>query len=250
MSRLTVFAASATLLMFLTAPIRAQSWEVSGLAGYTPSSSLDRRAPELNHLDISGGFTWGVQAGRFFTRQWGAEVLWMRQSSALRIGTAAGTADLFTMSAGQLQGDVVYRFSGADAHLQPFVCAGLGATFFRAAEVPSEIKLSLGFGAGVKYFFSRSVGVRAHGRFKPNLLNDTSSRLLRPVWILSGNSAAVRVSGRCRGAFLEPYGAGGASSGPTARMTMPRADGSVAAIPGPGTTLLGQAHDFTGPAQI
>lgn len=175
MSRVTVFAAFATLLVFLTAPIRAQSWEVSGLVGYTPSSALDRRAPELDRLDMSGGFTWGVQAARFFTRQWGAEVLWMRQSSALRIGTAAGAADLFTMSAGQLHGEVVYRFSGGDARLQPFAFAGPGATFFRAEEVPSDTRLSFGFGGGVKLFFSRSVGARAHVRYKPTLLNDTSS---------------------------------------------------------------------------
>jgi opacity protein-like surface antigen len=175
MSHLTVVAASATLLVFLTAPVRAQSWEVSGLAGYTPSSALDRRAPELNQLDISGGFTWGVQAARFFTPQWGAEVLWTRQLSALRIGTAAGATDLFTMTAGQLQGNVVYRFSSADARTQPFAFAGLGATWFRAEDVPSATKLSLGFGGGVKYFFSRSVGVRGHVRYKPTMLNDTSS---------------------------------------------------------------------------
>ena len=175
MSRFTVLAASATLLIFLTAPVRAQSWEVSGLVGHTPSSALDRRAPQLNQLDISGGFTWGVQAAHFFTPQWGAEGLWTRQSSAQRLGTRAGAADLFTMSAGQLQGNVVYRFSGADARLQPFAFGGLGATFFRADDVPSETKLSLGFGGGVKYFFSRSVGVRGHLRYKPNMLNDTSS---------------------------------------------------------------------------
>ena len=145
------------------------------MVGYTPSSALERRAPELNHLDVSGGFTWGLQAARFFTPRWGAEVLWMRQSSALRIGTTAGSADLFTITAGQLQGNVVYRFSSADARLQPFVFAGLGATFFRADDVPSETKLALCFGGGVKYFFSDYVGVRGHVRYKPTVLNDTSA---------------------------------------------------------------------------
>lgn len=175
MNRLAVFSASAALLVFLTSPIQAQSWEVSGLAGYTPSSALDRRAPELTDLDVSGGFTWGVQAGRFFTPLLGAEVLWTRQSSALRIGTAAGAADLFTMTAGQLQGNVVFRFGGADTRLQPFAFAGLGAAFFHANEVPSETKLALGVGGGVKYFFTRSVGVRGHVRYKSTVLNDTSS---------------------------------------------------------------------------
>lgn len=175
MSRLTVFAVSAALLVLLTPPVQAQSWEVSGLVGYTPSSALERRAPELNQLDISGGFTWGVQAARFFTPRWGAEALWMQQSSALRIGTAAGAADLFTMTAGQLHGNIIYRFSGADAPLQPFAFAGFGATFFRAEDVPSETKFSFGFGGGARYFFARSVGVLGHVRYKPTLLGDTES---------------------------------------------------------------------------
>lgn len=175
MTRLTGVFAAVTLLVFLTAPINAQSWEVSGLAGYTPSAAIDRRARELNQLDIDGGFTWGVQAARFFTPRWGGEVLWSQQSSALRIGTAAGAADLFTMTAGQLQGNVVYRFGGTDARLQPFAFAGLGATFFRADDVPSETKLSLDFGGGLEYFWLRSIGVRGQFRYKPTMLDDTSS---------------------------------------------------------------------------
>ena len=83
MTRLTGVFAAVTLLVFLTAPIHAQSWEVSGLVGYTPSAAIDRRARELNQLDIDGGFTWGVQAGRFFTPRWGGEVLWSQPDDLL-----------------------------------------------------------------------------------------------------------------------------------------------------------------------
>ena len=175
MSRLVVLGASAILLACVSAPVQAQSWEVSGLLGYTPSAALDRRAPELTDLDISGGFTWGLQAARFFESRWGVEGLWTQQSSALRIGTRTGAADLFTMTVGQLQGNGVYRFSDAEASLQPFAFAGIGATFFRADDVPSETKLSLGFGGGLKYFLTESVGVRGHFRYKPTMLNDMSS---------------------------------------------------------------------------
>jgi opacity protein-like surface antigen len=79
------------------------------------------------------------------------------------------------MTAGQLHGNVVYRFNGADARLQPFAFAGLGATFFRAEDVPSETKFSFGFGGGARYFFARSIGVRGHVRYKPTMLGDTES---------------------------------------------------------------------------
>lgn len=175
MSRFVPLALVAIPLLCLTTPVQAQSWEFSGLAGYTPSSALDRRARELQELDISGGFTWGIQAARFFGPRWGVEGLWTQQSSALRIGTRAGAANLFTMTVGQLHGNGVYRFADADARVQPFVFAGLGATFFQADDVPSETKLSLGFGGGIKYFFSESVGVRGHFRYKPTMLDDTDS---------------------------------------------------------------------------
>src|SRR5262245_39692133 len=60
--------------------VRAQSWEASGLLGFTPSASIDRQATELNDVDIRGDFTWGFQGARFFTPSWGAEVVWTRQA--------------------------------------------------------------------------------------------------------------------------------------------------------------------------
>ena len=161
MSRLVVFVASTILLAYPTTPVRAQSWEASGLVGYTPSSALDRRAPQLSQLDVSGGFTWGVQGARFFTPHWGAEALWMQQSSAQRVGTAAGSADLFTLTAGQLHGNVVYRFGGADRRLQPFAFAGLGATFFRSDDVPSETRSRSASAAASN---TSSPGLSAFGR--------------------------------------------------------------------------------------
>jgi outer membrane protein W len=153
----------------------AQSWEASGLFGFTPSAAIDERAPELSDADIRGAFTWGLQGARFFTPSLGAEVLWTQQASAFEIGTADGKADLFTMTVRQLHGNVVYRFGREGATWQPFVFGGLGATFFTADTVNSETKLSLDVGGGVKFFPSRSLGVRAHVRYKPTFLNDSSS---------------------------------------------------------------------------
>jgi hypothetical protein len=156
-------------------PARAQTWEASALGGITPTVELDRQAPELDRLAISGGFTWGVQVARFFTPRFGAEAVWTLQPSALEVETPSGTTDLFTLTASQLHGQAVYRFAAADARVQPFVFGGLGATFYRADDIPSETKLSLSFGGGVKYFPWQSVGVRGHVRIKPTLLNDESA---------------------------------------------------------------------------
>ena len=173
MKRTAGFAVVAILLGYARA--HAQSWEASGLAGFTPSASIDRRAFELDQLDIRGAFTWGIQGARLFTPAWSAEVLWTQQSTALELGTAAGKTDLFTMRVRQLDGNVVYHFGPADARWRPFVFGGLGATFFSADTVNSDTKFSFDVGGGVTFFLWRSVGARAHVRYRPTLLHDTSS---------------------------------------------------------------------------
>jgi opacity protein-like surface antigen len=172
MRRLTIAAVATFVWLSVPATAHGQNWEASGLVGYTPSVNLDRRSPDLDELDIRGGFTWGVQAARSLTDRWSAEVLWTRQESALEIGTADGTVDLFMMTIRQLAGNAVYHFAAIPARFRPFVFAGLGATFFSADATESETKLSLGLGGGVKYFVTNSVGIRGHFRYKPIWLND------------------------------------------------------------------------------
>lgn len=172
MSRCLAAIAAGLVVLALSAPASGQSWEASGLLGYVPSVGLDRRAVELNQLDIRGGFTWGLQGGRLFGERWGAELLWMQQGSALRLGTETGAADLFTMIIRQLQGNVLYHVGSRDAKLRPFVFGGLGATYFSADDLESETKLSLGLGGGVKYFPWKAIGARASLRYTPTMLND------------------------------------------------------------------------------
>jgi hypothetical protein len=170
----------AVSVMLTASPARAQSWEASGLFGFTPSAAIDERASELSDVDVRGAFTWGFQGARSFTPSWGTEVLWTQQATALEVGTSDGKADLFTMRVRQLHGNVVYQFGHPDARWRPFAFGGLGATFFSADTVNSETKFAIDVGGGVKFWLSRAVGVRAHIRYKPTFLSDTSSDFCDP----------------------------------------------------------------------
>ena len=174
MNRLRVVVAVVACLASWT-PASAQSWEVSGLAGYTPAAGLENKAPELDELNIGGGFTWGLQAGWLLTPRWSVEGLWTQQASAQTLETDEGSADLFAMTVRQLHGNVVYHLGSADVRLRPFVFGGAGTTFFSADDYESETKLSLGLGAGIKYFRSNAFGLRAHFRYKPTFMNDTDA---------------------------------------------------------------------------
>jgi outer membrane protein W len=175
MSRLAAAVIAVVFSAAVPSRVGAQEFELSGFSSYTPSIDLENRAPELDRLAIREGFTWGIQLSEALTPHWSAEILWTLQHSALETGTAAGTADLFTMTVGQLQGNAVYSFGDAQAKLRPFVFGGLGVTFFHADDLESEAKLSFGLGGGIKYFFSQKFGVRGHFRYKPTLLNDTNA---------------------------------------------------------------------------
>jgi opacity protein-like surface antigen len=188
--------ALALVLITGSVPAWAQSWEVSGLAGHTLSAGLDNQAPELSGLDVRGGFTWGVQAAYWLSPAWGAEVLWTRQSSALRIETEAGSADLFAMTVGTLHGNAVRQFGAVGARLRPFLFAGVGATFLRGDDLESETKLSFALGGGVKYYPWKRVGLRGHVRYRPTLLDDEDAGdFCDPFGFCQGTLPQVELAG-------------------------------------------------------
>jgi len=191
----TPIAFAVVMILLAHSSAQAQSWEASGLFGFTPSAAIDQRASELSDADIRGAFTWGLQGARFFTTSLGAEVLWTQQASAFEVGTSDGKADLFTMTVRQLHGNVVYRLGRADAKWQPFVFGGLGATFFSADTVESETKFSLDAGGGVRFFLSRLVGARAHVRYKPTFINDPSDTFCDPFGFCQGVLHQIEFSG-------------------------------------------------------
>jgi opacity protein-like surface antigen len=96
----------------------------------------------------------------------------------------------------QLQGDAVYHFGAPDARLRPFVFGGLGATFFSADDLESETKFSFGLGAGVKYFRWETVGLRAHFRYKPTMMNDEDAAdFCDPFGFCRGTLSQVEFAG-------------------------------------------------------
>ena len=122
-------------LLLLASPARAQSYEITPFLGYTTSGDINRIAPEITGLQVAGSFTWGAQFGVFFGPHMGVEVSWAQQETRLRLSTAAGSASPFDIDAGQLHGNFIYQFAEEDAQVQPYMLAGLGATFFRSAEL-------------------------------------------------------------------------------------------------------------------
>jgi outer membrane protein W len=190
---------SAMLLILVTSAVTAsaQSWEMSGAAGFTPAVALDRRAESLTELNLRGGFTFGVQIARFLKPRWALEVSWIQQASALEVGTGEGTGDLYDIGIARLDANLAYHFGDEQSRWRPFVFGGAGAAIFDARDANAEAKTAFGLGAGVKYFPWAAIGLRAQLRYLPTLLGGDSNdafcdpfdycqRLVQPIEMLVG----------------------------------------------------------------
>jgi opacity protein-like surface antigen len=176
-------------------PASAQRNELALVGGYTSAGDIDKKAPGIETLEVSGSFTWGVAATRFFSDHIGAEASWVQQDGDLVIGTGAGSAELFELNVGLLTGSFVYRFGAPGARIQPFLLAGLGAAFLDAEDLEGETKLSWAVGAGLKWFPSKRVGARAQARYVPILLDDSSSEVCDPFGFCQGSLHQFELSG-------------------------------------------------------
>lgn len=184
-------------IVALALPASAQSHtELSLLAGFTSSDDIEQKARGIETLELSSGFTtWSVTAARFFSPRIGVEVSFAEQDAAITIGTAAGTAELFDVTAQQLHGNFVYAFAKEEARFVPFAFAGLGLTFLDARELPGETKFSWDVGAGLKWFPGRTFGARLQARYNPTRLADESSEFCDPFGFCQGSFQQFEVTG-------------------------------------------------------
>jgi opacity protein-like surface antigen len=167
-------------LMASAVPVFAQRNEIALLGGYTTSGDIDKKALGIQELAVKGSLTWGLAGGHDFSDRMGVEASWARQQSALSIGTSEGSAELFDMKLDVLQGSFVFLPGSRQSRIRPFFLASLGATILSANDLDSETKFSWAVGAGLKWFSSRRVGVRAQVRYAPTVLGDSSSDVCDP----------------------------------------------------------------------
>lgn len=170
----------ALFLVLPAAPASAETFEVAGLVGYTTAGGLEPKAIELDSYSIGGGFTWQGQFGYFVTPHLGVEASWAQREGALTLEIGSQSGELFVIETRQLLASVVYQWAREGAKVRPFVIGGLGATFFRADDIPSETKLAWAVGGGAKISLHRNFGIKLQARYNPTRLNDESSEFCDP----------------------------------------------------------------------
>jgi opacity protein-like surface antigen len=185
----------ALLLTAVASPVFAQQTEVTLLGGYRTAGNIDETTRGISELKIKGSFTFGAEVRRFFSDHLGAAASYSQQSTALEIGTSSGSANLFDMELGTLQGHLVYRFTGPQADLQPFLCVGAGAAFLSATDLQDETKFAWSIGGGIAYSASHVLGLRAQARYSPTHLNGSTSTSCAPFGFCQGTLNQIEVLG-------------------------------------------------------
>jgi len=162
------------------APAFSQGFEVAALAGYTTPGGLDHDSRTVEDLRLAGSFTWGAAATFFLAPRLGVEASWARVGSGIELSTAQSTQRMFDVTIDRLQGSVVYQLGGTESRFRPFVTAGIGAAIFGATDLAGETKLSLGFGAGLRWLPSKRLGARIEAKYAPTYLHDGGSDFCDP----------------------------------------------------------------------
>jgi opacity protein-like surface antigen len=156
-------------------PAAAQSTELGMSAGFTPATSLDRQAPELEGVNLDGGVTFSISGTRFLNEHWGIGGEWGHHFSGFVIETADADTTLYDLGIDHFHGYAAYRFGDAAAKLRPFGFGGAGIKFFTARDLESETKLSFVVGGGLSYFVSQNLAVEGRVTYTPTMMSDRAA---------------------------------------------------------------------------
>lgn len=96
------------------------------------------------------------------------------------------------MNVDNYHGVLVYNFGESDAQVRPFVFGGVGATRYgklafatgtQDREIGGETQFSTTWGAGLKLYPGKSVGIRLQGRWTPTYIkSDAAGWWCDPYW--------------------------------------------------------------------
>ena len=161
--------------------------EVTPFIGGQINGGLDLSTPLYNRLDVQNGLNYGVNAGYLIGKYGGVEFTWNHNQADTLAQSIGGGANLkvFGLKTNQFLGDYILHFKDRESRVRPFVLFGAGATNLAPdrSHVNSITRFAWVFGGGVKYSFSKHLGVRFQAKWSPTYINTTTEGVwCDPFW--------------------------------------------------------------------
>jgi hypothetical protein len=143
-------------------------------------------------IEPDDSFSWGVDLGFFVNENVQVGGLFSQQKSKMIIG-GTDTVELGDWSVSNYHGIVTYNFGDADSKVRPYFLGGLGVTHYgslgftgvggQAREIGGQSQFSTTWGAGIKLYPGRSVGVKLGVRWTPTYIkSDAEGWWCDPYW--------------------------------------------------------------------
>lgn len=152
-----------------------QTFEVTPFVGYRFGGNLQDSVTGIT-LDIQDSVSYGGVLSYRMSSQTTVDLLYSHQSTELKAKGPVSSTSLTDLSMDYI------HFGGSyvwypKRKVRPFIQASLGATLLNPdrADLSSETRFSFGIGGGVKYFFTKNIGLRLDGRALGTLVDNNSS---------------------------------------------------------------------------
>jgi opacity protein-like surface antigen len=161
--------------------------EVTPFIGGQINGGLNLSTALYNRLDVQNGLNFGVSAGYLIGKYSGVEFIWNHNQADTVAQPIGGGANrkVFGLNTNQYLGDFVMHFKDRENRLRPFVLFGAGAANLAPdrSHVDSITRFAWVFGGGVKYSFSKHLGVRLQAKWSPTYINTTTEGVwCDPFW--------------------------------------------------------------------
>jgi len=161
--------------------------EVTPFIGGQINGGLALSTPVYNRLDVQNGVNYGISVGYLIGKHAGVEFMWNHNQADTLAQSVGGGPDqkVFNLSTNQYLGAFVVHFKDRERRLRPFVLFGAGATNLAPdrSHVHSITRFAWVFGGGVKYNFSKHLGVRLQAKWSPTYINTiTEGVWCDPFW--------------------------------------------------------------------
>jgi Outer membrane protein beta-barrel domain len=189
--RIVAGLAGLLFVLVASAPLRAQKVEVSFGGGYTTSEGVTTEGTTIpvlggyNKIDVVSGGAFNFTVGFNVTPQAQIEFLYGRQASKLRATGVGADLDLVKSHVDSYHVNFVYNWGEEDSKIRPFAFGGVGATYYgfgdpispllAGTNVDGNTQFSTNWGAGVKVYFNKNVGVKGMVRWVPTYIKSTSA---------------------------------------------------------------------------